>query len=116
MAIFDFFRKRQQPAPDRYEGKPLLKIIEAFVFDAIGELTPAQQETMRKLTPKLQEVYKSSSSWQGIVIEVMHWDPSIGSAIRDMWERNQGIARANGVTLSPDEFVAMFVDTNVDHR
>ena len=114
MSIFDFLRKKQ-PSADPYAGKPLLKIIEAFVLDTIGELEPSHREATEKMTPKLQEIYESTSSWQGIVIEVMRWNPGIQPAIRALWEKNQGIGRSNDLTLSPAEFAVMFVDKNVDH-
>ena len=115
MAIFDFFRRKQQPPLDRYAGKPLLKLVEAFVLDAIGELPAAQRTTLEQMTEKLQEVYKSTSPWQGIVVEVMHWDSDIASSIQGLWKRNQAIACSSGVTLSPTDFVVMFVEANVAH-
>jgi hypothetical protein len=115
MGLFDFLKKKQ-PQTDRYAGKPLLKILEAFVLDAIGELEPSQLTVLEKMTPKLQQIYNSTSSWQDIVIEVMHWNPEIQPAIRALWEKNQVVARSTGRTLSPAEFAVMFVDENVDHN
>lgn len=113
MAFFDIFKKKQMPAADRYAGKPLLRLVEAFILDTIGELSPAQRAAAEQMTPKLQALYKSTSTWQGIVVEIMQWDESIGSSINAMWENNQAIARANGVTLSPSEFAILFADANV---
>ena len=114
MAIFDLFKKKRAPV-DPYAGKPFLKIIEAFVLDAIGHLEPSHRTAMEKITPKLQEIYRTKSPWQSIVIEVMHWNPEIQSTIRALWEKNQAAARSKGLTLSPAQFAVMFVDTNVDH-
>jgi hypothetical protein len=121
MGLFDRFRKKPapvaaipEPAPDRYAGKPLLRIIELFVLDAIGELPAEQRQTMEKMTPKLQALYTSSSDWQGIVVELMDWNAAaIRSSIQAMWVQNQGIAREQGLTLTGEQFARMFVDANV---
>jgi hypothetical protein len=42
----------------------------------------------------------------------MDMPPEMPEAIRDLWVKNLGIARANGVTLHPQEFAEMFVDEN----
>ena len=103
-----------EPAADRYVGKPLLRIIKLFVLDTIGELSAEQAKDMQAMTPKLQGLFKSKSSWQGIVVELMDWNAtSIRSSIQATWQQNQRIAREQGLTLTGEQFARMFVDANV---
>ena len=51
----------------RYEGKPLLRLLECYVLLAIGELSSDDQLVLSEMTPKLQGVYKCSGRWDQIV-------------------------------------------------
>ena len=112
MGIFGF-GKRPEPA-DRYAGKPFLKLVDSFVLQCIGELDPSQESVLVQMTPKLQAAYLSSGTWEDIVVAQLHFPPNIGEAIRAMWDKNQDIAIQNGVTLTPMQFVEMFVADNVE--
>ena len=113
MALFDFFKRKQERSPDRYAGKPFLKVIEAFILDAIGELPVEQRDLMQQITPKLQEIYKSQRSWQGIVAEAMHWKPNAAANIRDQWKKVQELDAANSAGLLPAVFAQKFADAIV---
>ncbi len=67
-----------------------------------------------QMTPKLQEVYSSGGTWEEIVVAQLHFPPNIGEAIQAMWYKNQDVAKQNGVTLAPMQFVEMFVANNVE--
>jgi hypothetical protein len=43
----------------------------------------------------------------------MEFPPEMPGMIRDLWIRNIEIARANEVTLEPQQFAEMFVDENL---
>ena len=112
MGIFGFGKK---PEPvDRYIGKPFLKLVDSFVLKCIGELDLSQETMLVKMTPKLQEVYLSGGTWEDIVVAQLHFPPNIGEAIQSMWVKNKNIAKQNGVTLTPMQFVEMFVTNNVE--
>lgn len=112
MALFDFHMKKQQPQ-DRYAGKPFLKLVDSFVLKCIGELDASQEELLLQMTPKLQQTFSHSGSWEEIVIDQLHFGPEVRSAIKGLWAKNQGIAKQNGITLTPMQFVEMFVANNV---
>jgi hypothetical protein len=111
MSLFGLFKKK--PAPDRYAGKPFLKLVDAFVLKAIGHLDPSQDEALQQMTPKLQETFKRPGTWEEIVMAELRFDPEIRAAIRGLWEKNQAIARQEGVSLTPLEFTELFVANNV---
>ncbi|UDL89496.1 hypothetical protein LGH82_31340 [Mesorhizobium sp. PAMC28654] len=62
--------------------------------------------------PKLQAIYGGDGQWDDAIAQAMHMPDEMPEAIRDMWARNQKIARDNNVTLTPQQFAEMFVDSN----
>lgn len=112
MAIFDFLKKKQ-PLQDRYAGKPFLKLVDSFVLKCIGELDASQEDQLLQMTPKLQQTFSHSGSWEEIVMDQLHFSPEVRPAIKDLWAKNQDIAKQNGATLTPMQFVEMFVANNV---
>lgn len=43
--------------PDRYAGKPFLKLVDAFVLKCISALDPTQQAPLVQMAPKFQETF-----------------------------------------------------------
>ncbi|MCB1079106.1 MAG: hypothetical protein KDM64_14895 [Verrucomicrobiae bacterium] len=97
----------------RYDGKPLLRLIELYVIDAIGELQPSDAENLKSMTPKLQELYKTEGDWRAAISKAMAFPDTMPDAIRGMWTKNQDLARQNGEILKPEDFAMMFVDANI---
>jgi hypothetical protein len=114
MGLLDLFKKKSH-ATDRYAGKPLLRLVDAFVLKSIGELDSATEAGLREMEPKLRQIYGCDGSWDDIVISVLHFGPDIRTSIHDLWLENQAIARRHQVTLTPMQFVEMFVEKNVTH-
>jgi hypothetical protein len=108
-----FDRSKKKPSDDRYAGKPFLKLVDSFVLKTIGHLDPSQEAVLKEMTPKLQEAFKRSGEWEEIVMAELRFGPEVQGAIRDLWEKNQMIARQNGVPLTPLAFTEMFVANNV---
>lgn len=106
------FGKKQQPV-DRYAGKPFLKLVDSFVLKSFGALDPSQESLLVQMTPELQETFACSGSWEEIVISQLQFPPNIRESIQAMWTKNQGVAKQNGVVLTPMQFVEMFVANNV---
>jgi hypothetical protein len=96
----------------RYDGKPLLRLLDLYVLRAIGKLSPDQEENMNRMAPKLQSRFGGGGQWHEAVERAVGMEAEAAQDIRDMWARNQEIARANGLTLTPEEFALMVVDDN----
>jgi hypothetical protein len=96
----------------RYDGKPLLKLLELYVLKAIGELSPDEESRLNAMAPKLQAIYGGGGQWHEAIEAAVFIETETPSEIRSMWERNLEIARANGVKLTPQQFAEMFVDNN----
>ena len=90
-----------------------MRLLEFYVLWAIGELPRAEQDTLKSMAPKLQSIYGGGGEWHNAIAAAMDMPAEMPAAIRDMWVKNLEIARANGVTLPPQQFAEMFVDENL---
>ena len=97
----------------RYDGKPLLRLVELFVIDAIGQLQPNDAANLEEMTPKLQQLYKTTGDWRAAISSAMQFPESLPDAIRGMWEKNRQIASQTGTPLTAEQFAVMFVDANI---
>jgi len=99
---------------NRYDGKPLLRLLEFYILHAIGELPLPEQEGLNKLAPKLQAVYGGKGQWHEAIEAAVRMPADMPQLIRDMWAKNLEIAQANNVPpLTPQKFAEMFVDENL---
>lgn len=96
----------------RYDGRPLLRLLELYVLRVIGELPTEEQQALDRMAPKLLAIYGGNSEWHEAVASAVHMHPNMPDAIRDMWARNLEIARTNDMTLAAQKFAEMFVDEN----
>ncbi len=100
--------------PDRYAGKPFLRLVDAFILDAIDSLTAEQKLSLAKLEPKLQESYAMpGKSWSDIVAAVMKFPPDIRPQVMGAWMKAFQLARKKGIRFTPEEFTIQFVDALV---
>ncbi len=97
----------------RYTGKPLLRLLECYALKAIGELSLAHEKTLAALAPKLGVTYARVGTWDEILVAEMDLPAHLPALILQLWRRNQEIATAKGVQLSPQQFAEMFVDQNL---
>lgn len=97
----------------RYDGKPLLRLLECYVLKAIHHLDESHEATLKGMEAKLAEVYQRVGTWDQILAAVMELPENMPTLVRQMWERNQEIARDNGESLLPQHFAEMFVDVNL---
>ena len=105
--------KTGSPLADRYDGKPFLKLIDSFVLKCIGELNDDQESLLVKMTPKFQQTFSCTGTWEEIVIDQLKFPQDIRESIQNLWNDNKAIAQKNGLALTPMHFVEMFVDNNV---
>jgi len=96
----------------RYDGKPLLRLLDQYVLWAIGELSTDQEDNLNRMAPKLQARFGGGGQWHEAVERAVRMDADTPQQIQGMWVRNLERARANGLTLTPEEFALMVVDEN----
>jgi len=98
----------------RYDGKPLLRLLELYILKALDELPPLEQETLTRLAPKLQALYGGNGSWDDAIAAAVHMPADMPQQIREMWDKNLEIARTNNIpALSAQKFAELFVDENL---
>ena len=97
---------------DRYQDRPLLRLLDCYILDTIGELPQAQRETLQKIEPKLQEAFGSAGDWRAIVEEQMGLLPSVALGMEALWAGYQQDEERLGKKARPADFVREFVDQN----
>jgi hypothetical protein len=98
----------------RYEGKPLLRLLEFYVLWAIDELPQASSESLEAMTPNFREIWKCEGTWQDCIATAMAFPRDMPELIRERWSHNSSLAASNREVLDPHDFAMMFVDANFD--
>ena len=96
----------------RYEGKPLLRLLECYALSVIEQLDEEQCEALRRIEPKLALTYNRSGTWCEIIHDEMGSPDSLPKKIREVWENNLARVRASGGEIDPNEFAMASVDQN----
>src|SRR5262249_10079696 len=103
----------QMAEQDRYDGKPLLRLFEFYVLDAIDQLDEFHRQGLEKLAPKLQKTFGGNGDWRDAIAAAGLIPPEWPEAIRGLWAKNLEGTLGDGTRLSPQEFAEMFVDMNL---
>jgi hypothetical protein len=98
---------------DRYHGKPMLRLLEAYVLWSIDRLPPETEPGLDAMAPKLTDLFGGDGTWQSAIASTMELPANMPVLIRERWTHNTGIAAKNDVRLSPQQFAEMFVDANL---
>ncbi len=97
---------------NRYEKKPLLRLLECYVLKSIDQLSKFDTDNLASMEPKLSEVYGKSGTWNEIIEAEMGFPAEMPAMIAGVWEKNRILAREKNVDLDPQKFAEMFVDNN----
>ena len=97
---------------DRYEGKPLLRLLECYVLDAIDQLDDRERDTLQRMVPKLATLYKRNGTWSEIIRDEMNFPDSLPAIIREIWNINLARMHSSGIGINPNYFAMTFVDEN----
>jgi hypothetical protein len=95
--------------PERYEGRPLILILDNYVLDCIGELPPDKKAL---ITSIVQKAFGGGPDWKKTVRDILQLSDSIEDNIRSLWIENKKIAEQNNSELHPVQFAKMIVDDN----
>jgi hypothetical protein len=105
------YRLLNGDASDRYEARPLLRVLECYVLWAVGELSE-QALALREVTPKLQATFRREGTWFEIVQGEMNFSPEITESLQAMWQRDQQAASQAGESLDHEAWAREVVDTH----
>jgi hypothetical protein len=96
---------------DRYAGRPLLRLVECYVLDAIGELPDADRTRLESMAPEIaQSLHSPAETWQGAIAGALELDDEYGDSLRQDWADNSRSARDAGSTLTPQSFAETVAD------
>jgi hypothetical protein len=98
--------------PARYEGRPLLVILESYVLAAIGELP---RDKNLRITAVVRKAFGGGVDWMATVRQAAGLPESFDSEIRTMWSRTRTRAEGAGQGLLPVQFAKMVADENFLH-
>jgi hypothetical protein len=106
--------REQDPGSDpgaaRYDVNPQLAVIESYVLDVIGELSPEEVEEAENAVAGL---FGEASDWRGRVRKQLGWNALVDAVIADRWHRFRKSAMADGGDPEPAEFARRFADDAV---
>lgn len=95
----------------RYEGQPMLRLMDSYVLDAIGLLDEQYAATLREQAPKLATVFGvQAETWQSIVEQAMHMPPDSQETVVRAWNTYQREYSEHGEAADPVEFAHTMVD------
>jgi len=98
---------------DRYANRPLLRLVDCYLLDLIGELPHDQAELLPQLVPRLQRTFCSARvTWQELVEDQLALLPEARNEIIRFWAGYQAHHRALGREVTPAEFVIEFTGQN----
>lgn len=101
-----------QPTMSRYEGRPLLRLVDCFVLDTIDQLDDAQRATLEALEPRLAKTFDASGTWQEMVGGQMGFAQDLPDKIRPFWRGYIDQAATQTLRADPQAFVVAFVAQN----
>lgn len=96
----------------RYAGKPLLRLLDAYVLDVLGALDEQTARENERMAPKLAEVLgaPAGSTWQQSVQHAAGIPPESIYDLRATWEQHVEDVLAQGGTPDVLEFAYAVVD------
>src|SRR5262245_42760827 len=90
---------------DRYAGRSVLRLVECYVLDAIGELPDEDRARLESMAPEIaQSLHSSAETWQAAIGEALELDDGYADSLREDWASNAETARNTGVALTPQAF------------
>lgn len=96
--------------PDRYFGRPFLRLIECYVLLAAGQLDSAAANHLATIGPQLNKLYGKAGAWDEIVAQQMHFDDSTSVELRGMWLQTMENAARAGVMADPQSWAEQVAD------
>jgi hypothetical protein len=94
----------------RYDGKPLLRLIELWVLWVIGEIDRADEARLTAMEPKFQKTWGLKGNWHEMIEAVLDLPPSLAGGLREAWQRNLETARTQGVPPPKEVFAQSIAD------
>ena len=93
----------------RYEGKPLLRLVELYVLHAIGQLAQSDEKALLKLAPKLASLYGREGSWREILAAELRLPSDFETQVMQAWRTRQAVSGSQSAQVFAEEFVDRYL-------
>ncbi|MEM7674602.1 MAG: hypothetical protein AAF449_01225 [Myxococcota bacterium] len=88
---------------------PLVRLLENYVLDAIGELSA---EDAAQSAALVRAVFKTRAPWRSVVEEQFGLVEELGEQLCALWAQNREVAASHGTQLAARDFAILVVDEN----
>jgi hypothetical protein len=96
---------------ERYDGRPLLILLENYVLACIGALSAESTTRIADLTRRAFGA-PPDADWMEVLRTQLDLGPGVCDSIRARWQTAAGILQEVGDPLDPIAFAQGFVDAN----
>ena len=94
----------------RYNGKPLLRLIELWVLWVIDEIDSQDLSRLAAMEPNLRDTWKLDGTWHDMIEALLNLTPSVKTELQAMWRRNLETAKQQGVVPPVEMFSQAIAD------
>ncbi|TWU05795.1 hypothetical protein [Stieleria varia] len=94
----------------RYDGKPLLRLVELWILWVIGELDSADADRLTEMEPNLRQTWSLGGSWHEMIESLLEIPSAMPDELRSMWQRNAEKARENNLEPPAEMFAQSIAD------
>ena len=98
----------------RYDGKPLLRLVELWVLWVIDEIDPRDVTRLTEIEPSLRQTWSFDGTWHEMIEELLQLSPTLRDELRAMWRRNLETARQQNAEAPTVMFSQSIADQIVD--
>jgi hypothetical protein len=96
----------------RYDGKPLVRLLECYVLEAIGHLGADERRPLIAMAPNLASTFGFAGEWHEILQQRLELPADLPQFLKEAWQRDSARAFERRLELTPQRFAEMFVDSN----
>lgn len=94
----------------RYDGKPLLRLVELWVQWVINEIDPQDLSRLSAMEPKLRDTWKLKGNWHDMIETLLELQPPVKDELQAMWRRNLEAAKQQNVAPPVEMFAQSIAD------
>lgn len=100
----------------RYRDRPFLRLVDAWMLDAIGHLPRHVDKALSDREAQFALQFGERGRWRDMVARRLDLPPGMAGAVREVWMKGRPrFVAAHGHEPDPGEFVRTFVDTRFPH-
>lgn len=97
----------------RYEGRPMIRVLDAWFLDALGALDENAATSMEQLAPSLAQTFNvTPGPWQQVVTDALDLPSDLATQLQEAWEHAVTDDVAAGRTPNVLAFTYAMVDAS----